>query len=236
MGKVPKPLHQWWEPSEPKSVFDGMRDHTEIEGVEYFFSEPFDPRAEIPQTPQVVIPRVDIYLDDLVRDRDNFIREIFRIPNSFVVDPRERFLRIRTDELNYPEVRRLLEDHKVRFKKADYEGPSYYKERGLYDPTWIDEPQTPLWISPGRLVTLYEEPEPRWTFIQQAERIPGTFILDPEERFLRIRTDELHFYELKLLLNKYRVRDFKVVESPREIDKALIELNIVARELESEGL
>jgi len=128
MGKVKKPLHQYHEEGGgeyPRKFEDGTRDHTDIEGVPFMPAKGlYYPGADEPQTPGFIYQRKFVLIPDPPESVEYLIKDINRIPETFVVNPDECPLQVVTNGVNLPELVNLLQnEYKIEF--------SVFKRKGL---------------------------------------------------------------------------------------------------------
>lgn len=120
MGKVKKPLHQYNEEGGgvyPRKFEDGSRDHTDIEGVPFMPAKGlYYPGADDPMTPTLNFSQKFVLIPKLPETAEYMIKDINRIPDTFVIDPSAQPLQISTTGVNLPELMNLLQnDYKVEF-------------------------------------------------------------------------------------------------------------------------
>ena len=113
MPKVLKPLQQYdYEGggSFPQEFGGGgMRDHTDISGVPFMPAKGlYYPGADIPMTPGVPYKTIQVVIPEPPDFREYLIKDIERIPETFVPDATLTPLVIITQGLNLPELANLL--------------------------------------------------------------------------------------------------------------------------------
>ena len=112
MPKVLKPLHQYdYEGGGtfPREMQDGMRDHTDISGVPYMPAKGlYYPGADIPMTPGLPYKTIEVVIPEPPDYREYLVKDISRIPETFVPDSELTPLVIVTTALNLPELSNLL--------------------------------------------------------------------------------------------------------------------------------
>ncbi len=120
MGKVQWPMHQYTPDGGgdfSRKFEDGARDHTNVKGVPFMPAKGlYYPGADEPQTGGFYYAQKLISIPNPPEFTDYLIKDIKRIPETFVLDPNSRPLEVATTEVNLPELTNLLQnEYKLEF-------------------------------------------------------------------------------------------------------------------------
>lgn len=120
MGKVKKPLHQYNEEGGgtfTRKFEDGTREHTDIKGVPNMPAKGlYYPGADEPQTSGFYFQQKFVLIPELPETAEYMIKDINRIPETFVVDQGASPMQVVTNAVNLPELMNLLQnEYKTEF-------------------------------------------------------------------------------------------------------------------------
>jgi len=121
MGKVQQPMYQF-DPEgggehSQKGDGGGARDHTNIKGVPFMPAKGlYYPGADEPQTSGAYYSQRFVSIPNPPDFTEYLVKDIQRIPETFVVDTEARPLQVVTTVVNLPELSNLLQiEYKLEF-------------------------------------------------------------------------------------------------------------------------